>query len=208
MRQIAETERREAHVMLLEAARACLASVFPEAHDFLPAGLPGADAFDDAPPMALPMLAELPEVLALASEATRPLVDCLLRAAPHLAWRQSYTEADGFSRAYLDHYGWINLVSPEGPFLSDSLRLTVGYWGRGLHYPRHAHAPEEIYCILAGEAVFHSDGHPPRRAGPGETILHLPNQPHAIVMEPGPLLALVPWKGEGLMRLSRFPGAA
>lgn len=198
--------RQQAHLNLLAAVADVMERAFPEAHDFLPEPLPGADAWHDETPVALPMLPELPALADLAAPATRAAVDALIAAAPHLAWRQSYSAREGFGRDYLDHYGWINLVSPEGPFLSDVSRVTIGYWGRGLRYPRHAHAPEEIYCVLAGEALFRSEGEAPRRVGPGGMVRHASMQPHAIDMEPGPLLALVPWRGDGLMRISTFPG--
>lgn len=203
-----------ANLDVVTAACCCLYDNFQTGFEFLPAvwqAVGRGEAPDQAniqfvasPAKALPMLDELPACLALANDATRPLVQTLVERRSLLHWQQSYNRDDGFDPYYLDHYGWINLLSPDGPILCNDLRLTIGYWGAGLRYPRHWHAPEEIYCILAGQAVFESEGHAPRVCGPGDWVHHRPNQPHAIDMSPGPLLALVPWRGEHLTAKSGF----
>jgi hypothetical protein len=130
------------------------------------------------------------------------VVNALIKAIPDLSWQQTYSEADGFSRDWLDNYGWVNLVSPEGLFLSDEMRVSIGYWGEGQQYDEHSHAPEETYLILAGGARFYSEGRAPRDAGAGETVHHAPYQKHAISMTPGPLLAAAFWRGEDLLKKS------
>ncbi|MEX0302621.1 MAG: dimethylsulfonioproprionate lyase family protein, partial [Leisingera sp.] len=134
--------------------------------------------------------------------STQDAVQALINAIPSLRWQQTYTEADGFSRDWLDNYGWVNLISPEGLYQSDEMRLSIGYWGAGQHYDEHSHAPEETYLILAGQARFNSEGRPARDAGPGGIIHHAPHQKHAIDMVPGPLLAAAFWRGEDLLKKS------
>jgi len=153
-------------------------------------------------PNLLPVCALLRGSLELTSALTRPTVRCLVNAAPLLHWQQSYTEADGFDRAYLDTYGWFNLVSPEGLFHHDSIRVSIGYWGSGLKYPEHWHKPEEFYLVLAGGAKFISKGRAPCHCGPGDVVHHKPGQPHAIDMTPGPLLVAGFWRGEQLLTKS------
>ncbi len=203
-------------MILLDTALDCMRQHFPEAHALLPAawqkltdppephGVLPRVSYRVGPPQALPLLGELAACRDLACEATQPLVDTLVACRHGLSWQQSYTAKHGFDRSYLDHYGWINLISTEGPFFDDSLRLTIGYWGAGLHYPQHKHEPEETYCILAGQAVFHSEGLAPRLVGPGDWVHHRSFQLHAIDMQPGPLLALVPWRGNNLDTISSF----
>jgi len=157
-------------------------------------------------PRTLPVCKRLPATLPFASDTTRPAVAALIDAAPGLHWQQTYSEADGFSRDWLDNYGWINLVSPEGHYVSDQIRVSIGYWGAGQHYDEHTHAPEEVYLILAGQARFHSEGRAPIDAGPGDTIHHRPYQKHAIDMVPGPLLAAAFWRGADLLRKSDLGG--
>ena len=150
-------------------------------------------------PRSLPMTAHLPDLRDRAAPATAPLLEAVLAAAPHLHWRQSYTEADpGFDADYLARYGWFNLIAPSGPFVSGALRLSVGYWGKGLHYPDHHHAPEEIYLTIAGEGRYISEGRADVTGGPGTTICHRSGQRHAATMETAPLLAAAFWRGEGL----------
>ena len=157
-------------------------------------------------PHSLPVCDLLPGVLSLTNDRTRPVVSALIDAAPALHWQQTYSEADGFSREWLDSYGWVNLVSPDGLYVSEEIRVSIGYWGVGQHYDEHSHAPEEVYLILAGQARFHSEGRAPIDAGPGDTIHHRPHQKHAIDMVPGPLLAAAFWRGEDLLRKSDLGG--
>lgn len=146
----------------------------------------------------LPSCAQLPAMAPLAYAATRPVVDRLISAAPALRWQQSYSQADGFDRHYLDNYAWVNLISPAGLFQSDAIRISLGYWGAGLDYVPHSHAPEEFYLVLAGRGVFHSHGKPAHHAVPGDVIHHAPHQVHSFQADPGPLLLAAFWRGEGL----------
>ncbi|MEM7438463.1 MAG: dimethylsulfonioproprionate lyase family protein [Pseudomonadota bacterium] len=156
------------------------------AQETLPAHqLPGAVELQANPPKAAP--------------ATQSLLDAILAAAPHVQWRQSYTNADdGIDANHLNHYAWFNLIAPSGPFVSTDLRVSVGYWGRGLTYPRHRHEPEEIYLTVAGCATYTSEGRAPVVGGPGTTICHYSNQPHAATFFDAPLLAAAFWRGHGL----------
>lgn len=134
-----------------------------------------------------------------ACATTQSLLDAVRSATPHVCWRRSYTEKDaGIDAFYLSNYGWFNLIAPSGPFVSDTLRLSVGYWEKGLFYPRHWHEPEEIYLTIAGSATFLSDGRDPIDAGAGATICHYSNQPHAADFSNAPLLAAAFWRGREL----------
>ena len=146
---------------------------------------------------SLPVADRLPALMPLAAPATAEITFAVLAAAPHLHWQQSYSEAQ-VGAHYLANYGWFNLVSPEGPYVAQDFRISVGYWEQGLTYPQHAHAPEEIYCVLAGGATFASDGRAAQTAGAGELIHHAPNQMHGFAMEETPLLAMAFWKGDAL----------
>lgn len=156
-------------------------------------------------PRRLPVcdkIEELADAGRQVSKATAPAVAALASGLPRLRWQQTYTEADGFTREWLDNYGWVDLISPEGLYQSEEMRLSIGYWGAGQHYGEHSHAPEETYLILAGQARFHSEGRPAWDAGPGDTIHHAPHQKHAIDMVPGPLLAAAFWRGDDLLKKS------
>lgn len=135
---------------------------------------------------------------------TAPVVTALQDVIPACNWLQSYTQVDGFSQDWLDAYGWINVASPDGPFISPNTRVAIVYFGVGQHYPPHAHQPEETYVVLAGSARFQAAGRAPITATPGQLIHHAPWQPHAMTMTDQPLLAAAYWRGAGLMDRSRL----
>ena len=76
--------------------------------------------------------------------------------------------------------------------------MTVGFWGRGLHYDWHQHRAEELYSVLSGSAVFMAGNRPHRRLRAGGFQHHASNEPHALVTVRSPLLAFVIWRGDGL----------
>ncbi len=137
------------------------------------------------------------------SRATEALTDAIRRTASVLQWSQSYSEAEVGAR-FLQGYAWFDLVSPNGPFCHGGLRVAVGYWAQGLHYPEHKHGPEEVYCVLAGSATFSAAGRAPVTAGPGDLIHHPPWMPHAIDMADSSLLAIAFWRGVGLTDVSQL----
>ena len=149
-------------------------------------------------PAALPVLDLLPGMAVRAGAETQALVDALIAAAPHLAWRQTYSEEDGFDRRYLDSYGWFDMAGPDGPYQADGIRVMMGYWGQGLLYPNHSHPPEEHYLELAGGAKFRLGDDPYRRLGPGE-VFHTPaGAVHSADMRDEALMAVSIWRAEDL----------
>ena len=182
-----------------------LVSTTPALLDFSAGTLDGL-AYARPAPRALPVTDRLPMLMPLAGPATAELTFAVLAAAPHLDWQQSYSEAQ-VGAHYLANYGWFNLVSPDGPYATDAIRISFGYWEQGLTYPQHRHAPEELYCVLAGGARFASEGRAPVEAAPGTLIHHEPNQLHGFEMHTAPLLAVAFWKGSGLLDISTLdPG--
>jgi len=146
-------------------------------------------------PESLPVCRLLPAMAPQAAPETVAAARALIDAAPHLRWRQTYSEDDGFDRSYLARYGWVDLVGPNGPWQADGMRLMAGYWGQGLVYPNHAHPPEEHYLVLAGGAKFRLGQDAWRWLGPGE-VFHTPaGAVHSADMSQGPLLALSLWRG-------------
>lgn len=182
---------------LLDRMRADLPRFAPETVDFAPEFFTAAPIAGGPPPAHVPAVDRLGAAPPLASEATRPIVDAVLAAAPDLYWRRSYTAADGVGDAFLNGYGWFELFGPTGAFNGRTCRVMAGFWDQGLVYPDHSHAAEELYVVLAGGAVFSRPDHPPRRAGPGDVVHHPPHAPHAMAMRDAPLLALGVWRGDG-----------
>lgn len=178
----------------LEAARDWHASL-PAARDFCdwPDDLIWADRAAHRLPSAMHLLSNP----GAPGAGSAPLMEALQAVIDDVEWRHSYT-AEEVGQHFLDHFCWFELAGPEGHFLTDQARITVGYWGPGLFYPRHQHAPEELYTVVSGRALFHADGEADARLGPGDTRLHLSNQPHAMTTGDDPVLTLVLWRGAGL----------
>lgn len=154
-------------------------------------------------PSQLPMCGELHQMKTLAESSTQPLTEAVLAASEHVCWRQSYTiDDDGIDQDHLDHYGWFNLIAPSGPFVSDTVRLSIGYWGKGLTYPVHWHEPEEIYLTLSGVPIYHSQGRASVKGGPGTSVCHYSNQPHGADFSASPALVAAFWCGDNLEKKS------
>ena len=163
--------------------------------------------FQALAPRTLPAVSALKKARLDTAPETAPLTRAILDAADELHWQQSYTKAQ-VGAHHLANYGWFNIVSPKGPFASPDLRISVGYWARGLTYPRHRHLPEEIYCVLAGGARFLTEGRPPVEGRPGTLIHHPPDILHGFELPDAPLLAMAFWRGQDLLHPSRFGDAA
>ena len=137
----------------------------------------------------------------------RPLVAALAAHADALAWRQSYTPAD-FGAAFLQRYGWTELVGLRGPARSETVACGILMLGPDLDYPAHAHAAEELYLPLAGTARW-TRGHAAAIERQAGTPIHHPSWiPHAMRTGAQPLLALYVWRGGDLAAKSRIVGRA
>ena len=179
---------------LLDAARDWHGAL-PSLRDFAP--WPDDLTYVERAPNPLPVIAHLMADPGAASPASLPLRDALVGAAPYIEWRHTYTEAE-VGRDFLDRYGWFELAGPYGHFTSQQCRLTAAYWGPNLNYGWHQHAPEEIYSVISGSALFKLDGEEDLRLTPEQTRLHGSNQPHAMDTGEQPVLTFVMWRGEGL----------
>ena len=178
----------------LEAARNWHAAL-PAMQDFCV--WPDDLQFVDRPAVERPVLAHLERDPGTANDRSRPLRDAIVALAPHLEWRLTYTE-DEVGADFLQRFGWFELLGPDGHFLTDQVRMTVGYWGPNLHYGRHQHEPEELYTVVSGQGAFMLDGADTLTLGPGDTRLHPSNQPHALDTHDHPILTFVIWRGDGL----------
>ncbi len=192
----------KAHQDLLAAVRSYVtasadvgAFVGDELHDPL--------EFNLLEPASLPAVSALPALAGIACVQTQRLTDALLEAAPYLQWRQSYAE-DQVGAPFLANYAWANIVSPEGPYISEDVRVCFGYWGAGLDYPDHTHEPSEIYVTLAGCAKFRSASQGARHCAPGALWKNESGVRHGALIEPGPLLAMAVWRGAQLTARSEL----
>jgi quercetin dioxygenase-like cupin family protein len=153
-------------------------------------------------PSSIPALRWLPQVHG-APAFSAPFVAAVAAAAATLAWRRSYTSTD-IGSAFLDNYGWTELVGLKGPAASDHLACGLLLLGPNLTYPAHRHEAEEIYVPLAGAAQWKHGDDGWRDRPPGEVIHHARNQPHAMRTGESPMLALYLWRSNNLAQESRL----
>jgi len=187
------------------SARALFDAALQAARDWHTA-LPAASEFtawpDDLryegrPPAPQPAIAHLTRDPGTACDLSRPLRDAIVALAPYAEWRLTYTE-DEVGADFLRRFGWFELAGPDGHFLTDKVRMTVGYWGPNLSYGRHHHKPQELYTVVSGSGLFMLDGDDTLTLGPGDTRLHPSDQPHALDTTDQPILTFVFWRGDGL----------
>lgn len=175
--------------------------------------IPGAAPFLDgwpplavgrtAAPRSLPVCVWLRDLASFATPATKGVTSQVMTAAPMLEWRQTYS-ADDFGPAFLERYGWTELIGLRGPIPSEHVACGLMLLGPGIDYPAHAHEAEEFYLPLAGAALWRRGDADFALLGPGASIVHRPWEPHAVRTQGEPMLALYVWKGGDLAAKSRI----
>ena len=128
---------------------------------------------------------------------TSHILECIIRANYELKWNTTYSENE-VGPDFIKRYGWFDLIGPNGPFLINSIRIMIGYWGENLDYQMHWHEAEEAYVPLAGSALFWSENKGKKIATVGDIVIHKSNEKHWTKMTNGFLLALAIWKGTNL----------
>ena len=136
-------------------------------------------------------------------DVTLETCDAIRDLTDYANWQLTYT-VEEVGQDFLDRYGWFELVGPEGHYRSDQIRAYIAYWGENLFYPWHLHEAEELYYILAGEALFEAEGELPVMLRPGDIRIHSSNQPHQMTTGDSPVLTLVLWRGAGLLGVPRM----
>lgn len=152
---------------------------------------------------ALPVLRWLPHIAANRASFGGRFVSALCRTAPSLAWRQSYAR-DEVDAAFLQNYGWSELVRPAEKRTSAQISCGVVVLGPRTLYPHHRHEAEEIYVPLSGTAAWQQGDAVWREHPPGMLIHHLSEEPHAMRTGEEPLLALYLWRSTDLAQRARL----
>lgn len=182
---------------LLEAVRAAFAPV-PEAAAFL-ADWPEPVATRAVEPTQLPVcrwLSSMEDAGAMAA---------IRRAAPGLAWRQTYGAGD-FGADFLSGYGWSEFIGLRGPVASEAIACGVLLLGPGVTYPAHAHKAEEVYLPIHGMAEWQRGEADFAPVPVGQAIHHPSWMPHAMRTGEEPLAALYLWRGADLAAKSVILG--
>jgi len=154
-------------------------------------------------PCTLPVLRWLPGPAGDPGAFGADLVAAVCHAAPSLAWRQTYT-ANDLDAAFLDNYGWSEILGGAGPLASKQIACGFLLLGPSTHYPRHRHEAEEIYLPLRGTAAWQQGDAVWRERAPGTVIHHAGDEPHAMRTGADPLLALYLWRSKDLTQKARL----
>jgi len=152
---------------------------------------------------ALPVLAWIDAIESAAIPATRALVGELVAIARSLHWGQTYGPQD-FGAAFLERYGWTELIGLRGPVASTRIAAGFLLLGPEIEYPPHSHDAEELYVPLAGSAQWQRDGGDWTAQPTGVPIFHPSQVAHAMRTQDDPLLALYVWRAGDLLQKSRI----
>lgn len=134
-----------------------------------------------------------------AASAFSDLNAALAAISPLLSWRQNPNYNDGLmGDGYMDNYGYAELVGGDASFFAaEDIRCGLFLLGPHRHYPKHHHAAEEVYHVLASETSLWRRGEEDWRPYPlGSPIYHPPWIVHETKTLGDPLLALYCWYGE------------
>jgi mannose-6-phosphate isomerase-like protein (cupin superfamily) len=152
---------------------------------------------------SLPVLRWLSRIAADAAAYAPALVAALCSAADSLQWRQTYA-AEDVGEAFLDNYGWCEVLGSSGPLMSERIACGFLLLGPDTLYPRHRHEAEEIYLPLSGTAIWQRGDAEWREQRPGTAIHHTADQTHAMRTQDSALLALYIWRGAGVAKQARL----
>jgi Dimethlysulfonioproprionate lyase len=170
-------------------------------------GWPERNAVRVVAPATLPVCRWLPGIDARAAPETVGLVRDVVAAADSLAWRHSYSAAD-FGAAFLEAYGWVELIGTRGAIPSGTISCGLLLLGPDVEYPAHEHEAEELYLPLAGMALWLRGTEPFVPRAPGTPIFHGSWMPHAMRTVGEPMLAAYMWRGGDLAAKPAITGAA
>jgi quercetin dioxygenase-like cupin family protein len=168
----------------------------------LPQTVARLTAFECAAP-ALPVLRWLPRIAADGANFDSSFVSALCRTAACLVWRQSYTH-DEVDPAFLQNYGWSELLRPVEKRTSAQISCGVVVLGPHTLYPQHHHEAEELYVPLSGTSAWQQGDALWREHPPGTLIHHLSEEPHSMRTGEEPLLALYLWRSTDLAQKARL----
>jgi dimethylpropiothetin dethiomethylase len=133
-------------------------------------------------------------LIELLSGSKDELLVLLANCAQDLHWRQA-----GFGRLpgeAQQKLAVAELIGPNALFPMPDVRVGLLIQNEGFHYPRHWHAAEELYLILRGTALWAVADTEPMPREPGSFVHHQSMQPHWMVTNQEPMIALWGWTGD------------
>ena len=117
--------------------------------------------------------------------------DYTARLSEHLKWHQA---SRGVPEIFEGGYSFSVIIGDSGLFPSTNIRMGLFLQNQNVDYPSHAHEAEEFYLILSGHGSWQI-GNSWYDAIPGRIFHHQPGEPHRMITESEPLLAIWIWTG-------------
>lgn len=146
-------------------------------------------------PSLRPVTACIPDV-GKTTALTEGLVLEIQKTYQNQAWRQPYNVED-FGNEFYHKSAWFPIADTLGPVVYSDGLIEIMLLDAGLTYPKHKHAPEELYIVLAGEVWWEAEDKKPCWIQSGDFIHHPSNVAHSIRAGNRPVLILNLWRGGG-----------
>lgn len=164
--------------------------------------LPAVDSLKEQPvtPTASPPTPILNHIGAACQE-TQPLVNEVICSAATCEWRQPYTPEE-VGQEFVQGSAWLPIADSNGPLVLDRGLVEIMLFDANINYPRHSHAAEELYLVLAGKFWWEApdDDESPAWLQAGQLIHHPPHRAHALTAGDEPALLLAVWRGSGFQK--------
>lgn len=148
-------------------------------------------------PFTVPVAEQVPQDQRLYTEDLGHVRDAFAAVWDLAMWRQTYS-AEQVGQDFLNRFGCYELIGPDGHFQGQTLRSFVLYSDADLYYEWHSHPAEELYFVIAGEALFEAEGQSPKILTPGCSAFHASGQRHRMTALDVPVMAYVLWRGEDM----------
>lgn len=165
----------------------------------------GADSVECSlrPPYALDAT-----IVAASEGASHPLARAARAAHSFLPWSATGILDNQIPSKVSDVFAVASLIGTGALIESDTVRAGLFVMRSGAFYPAHAHAAEETYVMLAGEAEWQRDFGEWETRSPGEVIHHPGEAVHATRTGALPILAAWRWSGDVRTETYRMVDAA
>ena len=159
--------------------------------DVSPVHLTASDTFESA--------------LTHSSDQTDEIMSLFARYRHSMHWEQSYSSTDSaVGQDMLSNYGYAEIIGKNGPFVSSQVRAGVAVYGPHLHYPPHRHQAEEIYAVLAGNAMCSLGDESPALRKAGDVLYHASQMSHGLQTQDDPLAIIYLWQNGDLREKPSF----
>lgn len=150
---------------------------------------------------SLPVVSKLRDIPSTQDECFSAVVNVLKECSESFCWGQTYNASD-FGQAFLDNYGWTEIIGQRGPIQSTEIACGFLLLGPHIEYPLHRHEAEEIYVPLSSGALWKLGDADWKENPRGVPIYHRTWVAHGMRTGASPLLALYIWHGGNLAQKS------